>query len=434
MIKIAAFQSDATPPLGSPLCFGLVKPAQTIITPLATRGIVILGAEKPIVLCTVDWLGIGGKAYDFWKQILAKAAGTTPDHVAIHTHHPHDAPAHYFSKNELTGLKAIAGIMQDTPFVERVARNSGQALRASLAAAQPATHFGYAKAKVRKVASNRRLMGKDGRVAYWRASSCPDRKVRNMPEGLIDAYLQNVSFWNKDVPLVSMTYYATHPQSFYGQGAVSADFVGLARSIRAATLPEVAHLHFNGCGGNIAAGKYNDRAPQNRLILAQRLLKGMETAWEQTRKYALNQADIQWRCKSLALPVRDYILETTEKQFLKMINDKKERRPDRIFAALALAWRRRRQAGILTDISCLRIGRAAILHLPGEMFIEYQLAAQKMRAPDPVLAASYGDYSPFYIGQKKSYGEGGYETSKVSFVAPESEEIIMQAIRELLAD
>ena len=41
-------------------------------------------------------------------------------------------------------------------------------------------------------------------------------------------------------PLVSISYYATHPQSYYGEGGVSADFVGMARSLREAELPGVA--------------------------------------------------------------------------------------------------------------------------------------------------------------------------------------------------
>ena len=34
-----------------------------------------------------------------------------------------------------------------------------------------------------------------------------------------------------------MTYYATHPQSYYGRGGVNWDFVGMAREIREQALP-----------------------------------------------------------------------------------------------------------------------------------------------------------------------------------------------------
>lgn len=434
MIKIAVFQSDATPPLGSPLCIGFVKPVKKIAATLSARGLVIIGNEAPVVICAVDWVETGNGGHDFWRKVLAEAAGTTVERVTVHSHHPHDTPSYCFSRKELTDLKSVAGIMENTSFAENTARAAAEALRSALASAKPVTHYGYGKAKISRVASNRRILGGDGRVAHWRGSACKDKAIRDMPEGLIDPWLQNLSFWNGEEPVASLTYYATHPQSFYGDGAVNPDFVGLARSIREATLPDVAHLHFDGCGGNIAAGKYNDRSPKNRLILAQRLLKGMESAWSKTRKYPLKDSDLDWRVKPVALPGSGSILKQTEDDLLKIINNSDEHCNNRIMAALDLTWKRRRQSGCLIDMSCLRLGNASVLHLPGEMFIEYQLAARQMRPSAPVLVAAYGDCGPGYIGTKKSYSEGGYETGQVSRVAPESEAIILEAMRELLTD
>jgi hypothetical protein len=70
--------------------------------------------------------------------------------------------------------------------------------------------------------------------------------------------------------------------------------------------------------------------------------------------------------------------------------------------------------------------------MPGELFVEYQLAAQKMRPDSPVLMAGYGDYGPGYIGLAHSYAQGGYETGPVSRVAPEVEDVLMGAMKELL--
>ena len=90
------------------------------------------------------------------------------------------------------------------------------------------------------------------------------------------------------------------------------------------------------------------------------------------------------------------------------------------------------QLGHKIDITCLRIGSARMLHLPGELFVEYQLAAQKMRPDAPVFMAAYGDYGPGYIGTAIAYTQGGYETGPVSRVAPEVEDVLMKAIREVL--
>ncbi len=99
-----------------------------------------------------------------------------------------------------------------------------------------------------------------------------------------------------------------------------------------------------------------------------------------------------------------------------------------------LAWLRRRQAGRQLDVQCLRLGRARILHLPGELFVEYQLAAKAMRPDLLVALAAYGDYAPWYIGTAVAYTQGGYETGpNSSNVAPEVEGVLMAAIRKLLS-
>ncbi|HJO54417.1 MAG TPA: hypothetical protein QF373_07935, partial [Verrucomicrobiota bacterium] len=92
-VRIASFRTDVTPPLGSALCNGGVKPASEIIQPLTAIGLVlVVPKQDPIVLCAVDWTGIGNDSNKAWRAALAKAAGTTTDRVAIHTLHQHDAP------------------------------------------------------------------------------------------------------------------------------------------------------------------------------------------------------------------------------------------------------------------------------------------------------------------------------------------------------
>ena len=102
-----------------------------------------------------------------------------------------------------------------------------------------------------------------------------------------------------------MTYYATHPQSYYGQGAVNWDFVGMAREMRAAALPGVTHIHFDGASGNVAAGKYNDGSPENRRLLAERLADGMKRAWDATVREPLPASAVAttktYGCLGLAL-------------------------------------------------------------------------------------------------------------------------------------
>src|SRR3984885_9612884 len=97
-LKVGVFAVDASPPVGSPLAY---DPTKGVAHPLSCRGVVLLGEGGPIVLCAVDWIGIGNDGQAEFREALAKAAGTTPSRVAVHTLHPHDAPACDFSVDRL---------------------------------------------------------------------------------------------------------------------------------------------------------------------------------------------------------------------------------------------------------------------------------------------------------------------------------------------
>ena len=62
------------------------------------------------------------------------------------------------------------------------------------------------------------------------------------------------------------------------------------------------------------------------------------------------------------------------------MNDGSKPVRERAQAASELVWLRRCHAGETIDVSCLHLGKARVLHLPGELFVEYQLAAQRAAA------------------------------------------------------
>ena len=85
------------------------------------------------------------------------------------------------------------------------------------------------------------------------------------------------------------------------------------------------------------------------------------------------------------------------------------------------------------ELSCLKLGNVYILHMPGELFVEYQLAAQQMRPSDTVCMAAYGDYGTGYIGTEIAYSQGGYETQPSSSnTAPQVEKVLMDGMHALL--
>jgi hypothetical protein len=428
-LRMATFEVDATPPLGAPLCYGLVPPVAAVDDPLSARGVVLLGAGEPIVLCAVDWVGIGNGAYDAFREALARAAGTVPGRVAVHVLHQHDAPGCDFDADSLLAPAGLNGQLCDVVFARAVIQRLATAVSEAALKAEPVTHVSVGRGKVEQVASNRRVMGPDGRVKYVRYSATRDPVIRAEPEGTIDPNVQLLAFWNADRCLGVLTYYATHPQSYYGAGRVSADFPGLARSLREQALSGIRHVHFNGAAGNVTAGKYNDGAHENRQLLAQRLAAGMETAWQTAVKSPVTAADVAWNVVPVLLPAAPKL---DESELRATIADAKAPLKQRLGAGRHLAWLLRCQRNHAIEVSCLKVGPARVLHMPGELFVEYQLAAQQMRPGEPVMMAAYGEYGPGYIGTKIAYSQGGYETGPVSDVAPEVEEVLQKAMRELL--
>ena len=356
-VRVATFDVDVTPPVGSAMAYDPVKRVDELT--LRCRGVVLLGSDKPVVLCAVDWIGIGNGGQDAFREALAGAAGTTPDRVAVHTLHQHDAPGCDFAAEQILRELGVQKLGRfEGAFQRQVLQRAADAVTESLASAQVATHYGWGVGEVQKVASNRRILGADGNVSATRWTATKDR-----------------------------------------------------------------------AGGNIGAGKYNDGAKENRMRLAIRLADGMQRAWETTKKHSLTVDDLGWQTVPVNLPVAEHLNEAKLIESIKAESSE----TDSVGAARKLAWLRRCKTGQTIHIGCLRVGQARVLHMPGELFVEYQLAAKAMRPDLHVTMAAYGDYGPGYIGTTVAYGEGGYETSpRASSVAPGVEPVLTVAVRQLL--
>jgi hypothetical protein len=268
-------------------------------------------------------------------------------------------------------------------------------------------------------------MTEDGKVRI-RWSSCRDPALRAEPEGNIDPMLKTISFLRGSKPLVRLHYYATHPQSFYGDPRASYDFPGIARQ-RLETKEGVFQIYFTGCAGDVAMGKYNDRSRRARDELTDRLYAGMEAAAASTRLAAVER--LRWQSAPLLLPLRTDAGYRIEENRAKMA-DAKLSAVERIRAATRVAFAERIRTPL--ELSVLQIGDVHLLHLPGECMVEFQLSAQGLRPGDFVTVAAYGDLGPGYICTQRSFSEGGYEPT-ASRAGTESETVLKSAIRRLLA-
>lgn len=425
-LKIGVFKINVTPPIGSPVAYAMTR---SIDDSLYAKGIVILSDDKPIVICAVDWIGIANEGQDAWRESLAEAVGTTVDRVSVHALHQHDGVRCDFTTADILSEYGLGGWRYDPEFLRRTIKLASKAVHKAKSEAQNVTHLGFGQALVEKVASSRRILGDDGKVKIVRYSSTRDSAAIAAPEGLIDPWLKCVSFWNEDRPLVTLNYYTTHPMSHYGKGDVSSDFVGIAREAREDELG-FPQIYLSGAGGNITAGKYNDGSPERRYVLADRVKIAMSRAWESTVKISITADDLKWNNVKIQLPVGKHLVES---EFISQLESDEVDSLKKFVAAKQLAWLRRTEEGRQINISALHINNIWLLNLPGEAFVEYQLAAQQLRLGEHVCTAAYEEYGPGYVCTEIAYSQGGYESSnRASAVGPEAEAVMMNAIKYVL--
>ncbi len=393
-LHLCTFRFDVTPPHGHSLCGGWIKPVVGVDDPLEAIGYVLLGCGKPIVICVVDWTGLLNSAHLQWRQALAEAADTTIDRVTVHCVHQHNAPFACLDAEQIVLAQADLPHIVDKDYFRHCLDAARRAVQQGLRQTTAVTHVAHAQARVDKVASNRRIIGLNGQVLSQRGSSSTTPEHHEFPEGLIDPMLKTIAFYNQSRKLVACHYYACHPMSYYGDGRVSSDFCGLARKQRQQTEPQCTHLYFNGCGGNIGAGKYNDGSKQMRAVLTARMLDGIVAAEKGLRPVPIES--LRWKTHDILPPVNKRF---DEQKLLRQISDRSESVAGRNRPCYTLAWIRRVQANLPITLSSLHVNEVSLLHLPAECFVEYQLRARLAREivllpARPMAMVGHGTFQP----------------------------------------
>ncbi len=426
-LRLATFRFDVTPPKGHSLCGGWIRPVVGVDDPLEAMGYVLLGVGKPIVVCAVDWTGLANSAHIQWRKALADAARTAIDRVAVQCVHQHNAPFACMDAQAIVKEQGDLPDIVNPVFFDRCLKNAGDAVTKSLKKTTPVTHIARGEARVEKVAANRRIIGLNGKLVSQRGSSSRKPEHHRFPEGLIDPMLKTVTFYNGNKKLVASHFYACHPMSYYGDGRVSADFCGLARRRMQKQEPDCLHIYFNGCGGNIGAGKYNNGSKEARVELTQRMFDGITTSNATLKPEPIRS--FEWETEDILPPLDPRF---NEEQLLVGIRNKTNRVVARNRPSYTVAFIRRVKEGIPITLSSLHVNDISILHLPAESFIEYQLRAQAIAPNRFVACAAYGDGGPWYIPVKEAYPQGGYAVG-VAWCSPQIDPLMSNGIQTLLS-
>jgi hypothetical protein len=222
-----------------------------------------------------------------------------------------------------------------------------------------------------------------------------------------------VTFFQDETKLVQLHYYATHPQTFYGDARISWDCVGMARD-RLEKESGVFQVYFSGCGGNVTVGKYNDGSRESRQQIADRLHDAMQrsSAADPVRVVeaeSLTPNDVTWTSAPIRFTVRED--GVFHPGVLQQKLNPNQPFSARLTAAMFSGFGQRLRDRYLGQVTRLRIGEIDLVHLPGEPFVEFQLFAQTQAGDSSfVCVAGYGECGVWYYGPDRIFTErGGYE-------------------------
>ncbi|MDF1859617.1 MAG: hypothetical protein P1U87_05345 [Verrucomicrobiales bacterium] len=430
--ELATFSVDVTPPVGHQLFTGGGKESVAVNDPLFAKGFVLSGAKlgKPVVFVSVDWSEIRNDAFDHWRDALADAVDTDRARVFVSAIHQHDTPLADLTAQRILEEAGAETQLIDLKFHEETLKKVAAAAKEAWKNPQTISHFGTGKAKAEELASNRRFVNSEGEVSYGRGSS-GNLPGRIAPVGTIDPWVKTLSFWDGEDAVCALSIYATHPMSYYRTQRISADFPGMARAARQEKTPETLQIYASGASGNVTVGKFNNGQKEMRALFADRLEEAMTKAWENTTKHKLTE--MSFRSESLTLaPQSDGPF--TEESLRSILHDESKDRMTRGKAALGLSWQKRCASGQPIDVPLLELegGKAQLLLLPAEIYVEYQLAAEEMGRDSFVLTAGYGESGPGYIPTEKAESEGDSNIRGWSWIAPGQEGKVLAVLEKLL--
>ncbi len=460
--------TNVDPPLGLPLV-GVVRRDRPAGERLGTLEVTAAAFERDatrVVLCGVDTLAIQSPEVDAIRERVAQATGAARAGVLLNWNHTHHAPPGGRSVYGSFGERDPEPDTETLAYVERLHDAIVQTcVTAFERLEEAAVRCGLGHADL---AVNRRQRDPDGRVS----------KIGWNPDGLVDRSVPVLQALRRDgSPIVTVVGYGAHTVTtgagFHGY---SPDYPGWLRDfVRDATGGECVYLQ--GAAGNVMPLVAFDDDLRSPVETGRRL--GLEAlhaiadrpAWpvrlaqvgfgSATPLELFRQEPVAGEAPVLAaaeepvefplqpLPTQTEI--TAEVEEAERVLAEAEARGAsegelRVLRFHGLNWARRTQRELASGtprttvrapVAAIRVGDAAIVTGPGEVFTEIGLAVKERSPADVTFYAGYSNGCVSYMPTAAEYPLGGYEPTYghktyglPAQVAPETERLLVEtAIR-----
>jgi len=429
-MKVGLAAVEITPPPGLPLAgnFRDDYAARGVHDPLMAKAIVLEDQRgRQAAILAVDVCMLDRHNVEFIRRVIGRRCGVPPEHVLVHATHTHSGPA----CNELLGMGAEVAPWRDQieAFLTKAASAVAQA-EADLAEATLAAGF----SREERVSFNRRLKRHDGTIQMnWEALQPGfDPQAVVGPAGPVDPELCCLVVRRQGRPVAAVVNFALHPAILAGDNWLySADYPGcLAEGLGRIAGPDFLCLFLNGCCGDVNHVDYRDPRQGRGYQMAERVGYMLAAAaWEAVRSAQPLEDDTVAASRQQVRLDRLRIGAAERRWCERVLQEAEARRPrgqvdglpEAYYAEVRLQMWRDQDRPAAAEVMALRVGEAAVVGLPGEVFCQLGLDAKRRSPARYTLTASLANDAIGYLPTPEAFDQGGYETTPGStFFQPHS--------------
>lgn len=455
-MKAGAATTDITPKAGVHLAgdVGGYRPAQSVLDPLHAQAVVFEQDGRKLCFLALDVTIITKEYTDRIREAATTRYGFERDAVLVCATQTHSSPSigHFMVDDDFPAVPPDREFVRggDLPYADFATGRAIEAIgraNAALETAQIAAGSGVLDG----LAFNRRGILRNGKAGMpWFYSGLQQplgpTGYRYM-EGPSDPEVGVLCARNSGMRMLAMLLHHTcHPVNIYAsqRPVISADWPGTwGQALRKNHGSSLVPLVVNGCCGNINPWPpfAPDFKPDHRRM--GNALAEMSEKIIGTLAFA-DQSALDWRRAYVNLPVRtvDAAELREAEEFLAKYPDppwskENPRRVDWNWSRAAwlksIELLRRRSPYIAYEVQAFRVGDTAFVGLPGEPFVEGQLAIKIGSPAYPTYVVHCCTQYMGYLPTREAYAHEGHEPFFCK-VAPGSLEQVVETVIGMLKE
>lgn len=432
--RAAASQVEITPKNGTPLAgYYHARAVAGMLDPLHAKTIVMEQDGVHAALVVLDVAYTTQALVDAARAAVQKQCGIEGDHVMISATHTHTGPTlpRLNLMDKLTKADSPPGVSYMQSLPDLIAESVNDA-KSKLAPVTPAFAIGDGKG----ISFNRRVLKEGSTQALWQPKTFDPATMR--PAGPVDPDI-GVLVFNSNAesakPVASLLNFAMHPTSVGAGTKVSADFPGVfTKLINERHGPDMIAVFANGCCGNINPNDYFTGTRRNHLQIGALLADATDAAWPNLTP--LKTCAPRIASTRVTLKRRSYTEAEIEraKDIATRMVTKNLGTVTMAEAVCILETIGKQNEPLSVEVQVIAFSdEAAIVSLPGEIFVELGLDLKKRSPFKHTMIAELANGSIGYIPDSRAYPQGNYEVVSAR-CAQGSGELLVEAALKLLQE